>query len=182
MEVDILVLQDEKDLHGILKLQAENLRGIHSQEDERKDGFVTVHHTFDLLRQMQHDAGHIIAKFEDKVVGYALTMPAKFRTLIPELFSMFEMLDKLHVDNKPLKDLNYIVMGQICIDKSFRGKGIFQSMYRLFFEMYKEHYGYIITEVAVRNSRSLYAHLQVGFREIYRYEEPGVEEWVVLAY
>jgi GNAT superfamily N-acetyltransferase len=131
---------------------------------------------------MNSDAQHIIAKDGEKVVGYALAMTKRFRDKITVLKSMFDLLDGLVVNGLPLGDEKYIVMGQICVDYDYRGKGIFQGMYHKYFEVYKPVYQSIITEIAARNTRSLRAHLNIGFKEIHRYVEPGVEEWIVVKY
>jgi RimJ/RimL family protein N-acetyltransferase len=68
------------------------------------------------------------------------------------------------------------------IDEKYRGQGVFAGMYQKYFETYKGPFDYIITEIAARNTRSMHAHIKVGFQEIYRYDEPGMEEWVVVLY
>jgi len=131
---------------------------------------------------MNNEARHIIAKDGEIVIGYALAMTKFFQDKIPELSSMFDLLDNLEVDGLRIGDDKYIVMGQVCIDLKYRGKGIFKGMYEKYFEKYKPLYHWVITEVASRNTRSLRAHFNVGFKEIYRYDEPGIEEWVILRY
>jgi GNAT superfamily N-acetyltransferase len=173
---------DNQALTQIIQLQRANLRHSQSPETESQQGFVTVVHDFDLLYKMNQHAAHIIAKDGAKVVGYALAMTKDFRSIIPELVSMFDLLDNIVVDGQKVGDIDYLVMGQVCIDADYRGKGIFQALYQFYFDTYKPIYSKIITEVAARNTRSLRAHLNIGFREIHRYHEIGVEEWVVIQY
>jgi GNAT superfamily N-acetyltransferase len=170
------------ELDRILSLQKENLRHKKDAEEEQEHGFVTVQHDIELLAKMNQITPHVIAKHGDKVKGYALAMSTHFRNEIPVLHSMFELLDNLTVRGKKLGTENFLVMGQICIEKAYRGKGIFQGLYSHYFHLYRPKFTYIITEVAERNVRSLQAHLRVGFKEVYRYEEPGFETWVVLVY
>jgi len=61
------------------------------------------------------------------------------------------------------KEESFIVMGQICIDKEFRGQGIFRGLYSAMKEAVSENFNYIITEVDATNLRSLNAHYAVGF-------------------
>ena len=182
MQIEYSTAKTTDELDRILSLQQENLRHKKDAEEEREQGFVTVQHEFELLSMMNQITPHIIAKDGEKVIGYALAMPAHFRNEIPVLLSMFELLDNLMVNGKKLGTENFIVMGQICIEKSYRGKGIFQGLYSNYFELYKPKFKFIITEVAERNIRSLQAHLKVGFKEVHRYDEPGYETWVVLIY
>ncbi|MBC7884049.1 MAG: GNAT family N-acetyltransferase [Saprospiraceae bacterium] len=172
----------KNELEQILNLQRANLRFTQSEDEEMNQGFVTVQHDFDLLSQMNEMTAHIIAKDEGKVVGYALAMPNYFHDKIPILKPMFDLIDSLKVNQISVRDENYIVMGQICIEKSYRGTGIFEGLYSMFFNEYKSRYAHVITEVAVRNIRSVKAHLKVGFQKIYQYQEIDAEEWVVLRY
>jgi hypothetical protein len=182
MTVKICFADSDSDLRQILALQKLNLRSTRSAQEEAEQGFVTVMHDFELLKLMNTAARHVIAKDGDKVIGYALAMTRGFRHRIAALESMFTMLDKIVFGGKTFSDVPYIVMGQVCVDRDYRGKSVFREMYKLYFSTYKPLFKYIITEVAVRNTRSLNAHLHLGFEEIYRYEEPGVEEWIVLKY
>jgi GNAT superfamily N-acetyltransferase len=180
--MEFTLAKSNDDLTQILALQKINLKHANSPEVETDQGFVTVQHDMELISFMNEAAAHVIAQDNGRVIGYALAMTRAFKDKVPALRSMFDMLDDLKIENKKLGDESYIVMGQICVDKSYRGQGVFRNLYKLFFDMYKPVYRNIITEVAARNTRSLNAHLSVGFEEIYRYEEQGVEEWVVIIY
>jgi GNAT superfamily N-acetyltransferase len=182
MQIQYSAAKTTDELQQILLLQKENLRHKNDVEEEREQGFVTVQHDIELLTKMNQIAPHIIATDGDNVIGYALAMTKHFRDEIPVLHSMFVLLDDLMVEDKKLGTENFLVMGQICIDKNYRGKGIFQGLYAHYFQLYKPNYTYIITEVAERNVRSLQAHFKVGFKDVHRYDEPGFETWVVLMY
>ena len=175
----ICIASSDEELQQILSLQKINLRNVQSKPEEETEGFVTVCHTMELLRKMNEKEPHIIIKSGDKVVAYALCMVPEFRNDIPELKAMFALLDEI-VDKSGENQSNYLVMGQICIDKEYRGLGLFRKLYAYYFERFKNKYDCILTEVASRNTRSLNAHLNTGFKEIYRYTEPGIEDWVVL--
>ena len=79
---------------------------------------------------------HIIAKDEDKVIGYALAMTREFRYLITALESMFAMLDKIVFEEKIVSEVPFMVMGQICVDSNYRGKGIFRKFFCQNFKAY----------------------------------------------
>jgi hypothetical protein len=42
---------------------------------------------------------------------------------------MFDMLDELNYQGKPVKEYKYYAMGQICVAEGYRGQGIFDGMY-----------------------------------------------------
>ena len=66
------------ELEQILKLQQDNLPSVVSEEIKKTEGFVTVHHDFDILNKMNEVCPHIIATSDEKVVGYTLCMHPKF--------------------------------------------------------------------------------------------------------
>jgi ribosomal protein S18 acetylase RimI-like enzyme len=182
MSVIFTTIQNNDQLHQILQLQRENLRHTKSIEVEAEQGFVTVEHDISLLADMNTEASHVIALDDDRVVGYALAMTRAFEDKVPVLAPMFELLDNLVVDGTRMGNDDYIVMGQICVDKDYRGQGLVQGLYKKYFELYKSKYHWIVTEIAARNTRSLHAHMKVGFKEIYRYDEVGFEQWIVVRF
>jgi len=165
----------DEELNQILKLQKQNLPNILSLSEKEIEGFVTVDHTFEILNQMNDYCPHIIAKHEDKVVGYALCMHPKFANEIDILKPMFLRLDRISS-----KDSNYMVMGQICIDKNFRKTGIFRGLYSFMRKELQNKFDAIITEVDAENIRSLNAHKAVGFSTIIEYKD-NKRHWNILS-
>jgi ribosomal protein S18 acetylase RimI-like enzyme len=70
-------------------------------------------------------------------------------------------------------------MGQICVAKEFRGKGIVNMLYQKHKEMYSAQYDFILTEISTSNKRSLKAHEKIGFQFIYTYSDK-MDEWNVV--
>jgi len=156
-----------EELRQILVLQQENLPKNIEKASMGKEGFVTVEHSFELLKKMNEAFPHTLAKDNGKVVGYALSMHPKFGSEIAILKSMFDEIKK-----KEIRE-NFMAMGQICIAKSHRRKGIFRGLYEHMVRFTKPEFSVIITEVDVRNERSLKAHETIGFRECSRYSSDG---------
>lgn len=145
-----------------------------SEVEKQKEGFVTVQHSFELLKIMNNKCAHIIAKSEDRVVGYALSMVKDFKDDIDVLKPMFNNIEK----NIP-STVQYIAMGQICVDKAFREQGVFRGLYNKMKEALNLEYDAIITEVDKTNTRSLSAHLAIGFKTLYSYRFNN-QDWVIL--
>ena len=97
----------------------------------KTQGFVTLRHDLNVLQQMHELAPTVIIKDDDQVVAYALTMLRECRQLIPDLEPMFALLDQLLWNNKPLNDHRFYVMGQVCIARTYRGKGLFDELFSL---------------------------------------------------
>ena len=183
----------DQDLEEILMLQKANRPEQLSDEELKKEGFVSIRHDIDLLRDMNTPYPHVIAKDYDydssnnsstssrgKVVGYTLSLLRTFdRDRIPLLEGLTNKADASFYNGLSIKDRNYIIMGQVCIHKEYRGKGIFGGLYAKMRTTLSPSFDCVITCVSDRNPRSLRAHAKVGFHCVHRYSSHG-ENWEVL--
>ena len=181
----------DHELQQILELQQENLPTAISEETQKTEGFVTVHHSFDLLDRMNKACPHIIAKNGEKVVGYALCMHPKFGDEIEVLRPMFKEIGRVIKDPSTTRQDEsfglafgvtmdeFIVMGQVCIHKDFRKQGIFRKLYDHMLKEISPGFKAIITEVDRKNTRSLEAHYAIGFRTLSRYNSDG-KDWELI--
>ncbi|MEP6750040.1 MAG: GNAT family N-acetyltransferase [Bacteroidota bacterium] len=169
----------EKELQQILHLQRQNLHGINDYAIEKEQGFVTVTHSLEQLKQMHNIAASVIVKEDDVLAGYALVMPIACSTVVPELFPMFERFGKMKYTGKPVEQYNFYVMGQICVAAAYRGKGVFDMLYNKHREAFQNKYDFIITEIATRNARSIRAHERIGFKTVDIYKD-DLDEWAVV--
>jgi GNAT superfamily N-acetyltransferase len=167
-------VQNERELEQILDLQRANLARNLSHEEIAEQGFVTVEHTIDLLKRMHALAPSIIARDGKRLAGYALVMPIECRSFLPILEPMFVRLDQLKMLQR-----RFYVMGQICVAKPWRGRGIFDLLYRAHRHHLRTRYDFSVTEVSTRNTRSMRAHQRIGFVEIDRYQD-ATDEWALL--
>ena len=172
--IDYKRASQKNELEQILQLQRDNLPTVVSEEIKKTEGFVTVHHDFDILNRMNEACPHIIAVINEKVVGYALCMHPDFGDEIEVLKPMFAQLKQILGPEE-----TYITMGQICIDKAYRRQGIFRKLYNYMIQELKPEFGCIITEVDAKNMRSLEAHYAVGFELLSRYASGG-QDWELI--
>lgn len=171
-------LSTPDEIRQVLELQAANHAGSLPPEVAAQDGFVTVRHDVDLLERMNAAYPSIIAKDGDRVAGYCLVMPREFAADIPILKPMFDMLATLSWNGRPISELRWFIMGQVCVDAAYRGQGVFDGMYAALREHCRPHFDFTITEVAERNMRSLRAHQRVGFQTLHIYDDPSTgERW-----
>ena len=170
--------KSDSDLHQILGLQSCNLPTNLSQEEAHSQGFVTVHHDFDLLKKMNTPFPHIISSNGEQIIGYALVMLRSFQNDIPVLVPMFKEIDAIIYRGEKLGNAKYFIMGQVCVDKACRGQGVFAGLYEEMKLRMHPHFDYIITEVAKRNTRSIRAHEKVGFENVHEYH--AGEDWAIL--
>ncbi len=177
----IRTAKSKSDLQGILDLQWENHLSRVSDEVRQADGFVTVRHTPEQLLALQSIAPHVIALEEDEVVGYILAMTKASRDLIPVLIPMFDQFDQVYYKGKKIADHHYLVIGQVCVGKDQRGKGLFDQMYKAYKDEFSHRYSFAITEIAQSNVRSLAAHRRVGFEVIHEFEDE-TQAWAIVAW
>lgn len=175
------VIRDDQ-INEILALQSINHKSSLSLEEIVKEGFVTCKHDFSLLNKMNQPKPHIITTYKDEVVGYCLVMSAEHRDELEVLKSMFQMIEKQSMHNRPIISADYIVMGQVCIDKQHRKKGLFKMMYNHFRKQLSPYYKYCMTEVATSNVRSLQAHKAVGFENLLSYKAEDGNDWELIVW
>jgi len=167
----------KKELEEIIALQQKNLPVNISTNEKNEQGFVSAQHTLELLTKMHDAHPHVIAKHNGKVVGYALCMLQEFRNEIPLLTPMFNQIDNAIKELD--ESLNYMVMGQICVDKSYRKQGMFRALYKYMKQNISKEYNAIITEVDVKNSRSVNAHKAIGFETLIEYQSNN-QNWQLI--
>ena len=162
--VQIKLATSESELIEIKNLQRINLKGNLSSDEKKTEGFLTAEYSLSFLKKINQDSPAVIAK-KNKVVGYALAVSKKIgkqNKLLNHLINEF--------DNQKYKDIklvneNYIVVGQLCLDKSIRGMGYVEKIYSKFRKTYK-NYRYCLTAVDLENKRSSVIHQRCGFLRI----------------
>ncbi len=167
------------DLEGILSLQKINLAASLTKDEIQSEGFVTVDHSYDQLAKLNDQERHVIAKDNEKVIGYLLAMTKQCRSDIPVLIPMFQLFDTVSYNGKKISECNYLVVGQVCVDKAYRGQGVLDHCYGAYRAYYHSKYDFAITEIASTNLRSLKAHKRVGFKEINTFVSDETK-WVVV--
>ncbi|MDX5422223.1 MAG: GNAT family N-acetyltransferase [Hymenobacteraceae bacterium] len=170
----------KEDLLGILALQKVNTPEALTNEQIKSQGFVTVRHSYDELKQLNDIEKHIIAKDERRVVAYLLAMTDQSKFDFPILIPMFEVFNSLSFAGKTISAYNYLVVGQVCVEAQYRGQGILDGCYAAYKHRFQGRYDFAITEIASTNVRSLNAHRRIGFKEIHRYTSPDKTEWSIV--
>ena len=162
----IKLVTDASELEGIRKLQEENLKKNLTEAEIETQGFVTAEYSIAFLETLHSASPSIIAKDGDQVVGFALVAPRSIRHQHELLADLFNGIDKIIYRNQSLKNARYVVVGQLCVAKNYRGMALVKQMYQQFRSSLISEYDYCVTDVAESNPRSLRAHLKTGFRVI----------------
>jgi predicted GNAT superfamily acetyltransferase len=114
----------------------------------------------------------VVAEDQGALIGYALSMAVEAQPFVPVLQPMFEQIEKLGLKN-------FYVMGQVCVAKNHRGQGVFDALYDGHRRLYGSRFDALVTEISVRNQRSLRAHARVGFEVVHHYRD-ATDEWLVV--
>lgn len=170
----------ECELEGILSLQGRNLKRHLNEAEAMEQGFLIAEYTLDYLRRMNDRLPAVISVEDDRVVGYALAVSREIGEDHSFLAALFAQIDALHYRHTSLAHADYVVVGQLCVDKAYRGMGLVRRMYGHFRESLEGRYQYGITDVARANRRSLKAHLTTGFQVIHSIEYDGLDWDIVL--
>ena len=178
--ITIKLVSDEVELEGIKQLQVLNLHQNVTQSDALLEGYLSAEYSLSFLTEMHHAHPSIIAKHGDKVIGYALVSLKSIRQNHALLTELFDSIDQVSFNGDSLKNANYVVVGQLCVAKDFRGIGISRLLYNYFKENLSSKFQYCITDVATNNLRSLNAHLSIGFIVITSQVYGGINWNVVL--
>jgi ribosomal protein S18 acetylase RimI-like enzyme len=166
MGVVIKRVSEHDELVGIAQLQALNLRKNIDSDTAMSQGFLTAEYTMEYLKAMSDASPSIIAKDGDKVVGYALVATKEVRNGHDLMADLFNVIDTKTYKGQLLKEVNYVVVGQLCVGEGYRGQGLVKRLYDHFRDCLASEYEYLITDVAQANVRSLNAHKKSGFQVI----------------
>jgi ribosomal protein S18 acetylase RimI-like enzyme len=166
MEVVIKRVSDNDELVGIAQLQTLNLRKNIDSDTALSQGFLTAEYTLAYLKTMHDASPSIIAKDGDKVVGYALVATKEVRDGHDLMADLFNVIDTKTYKGQLLKEVNYVVVGQLCVGEGYRGQGLVKRLYDYYRDCLSSEYEYLITDVAQANTRSLNAHKKSGFEVI----------------
>ena len=178
--IEYSIVQTEQELKGILNLLESNLAINVPDEVEDKEGFLTVAYSFADLKRMHDIEPGIIAKDKDQVIAYVLALNPVIKANFPILIPLLELFDKITYEGKPVSTYTYLIIGQACIEKNYRGKGVFKKIYAAYNARFRDKYDFAISEIATRNKRSMNAHKKIGFITVHEYTGPDGVEWSVV--
>jgi hypothetical protein len=177
LSATIVTTRDE--LTAIHKLNHLNLKQNLSVTEQQQEGFVSWLYSLELLDQIHKLSPSVIVKDGQTLAGYALMTPIEASEFHPDLREMFENLKPVIYKGHPLFSYNFYCMGQICVAREYRGKDVVNLLYNKHKELYSNDFDFVLTEISIKNIRSLNAHKKVGFRTIFNYTD-AADNWDVV--
>ncbi len=146
--IEIKHVTDFSELEGIRKLQEDNLKKNLTAEQADAEGFVTAEYSIDFLHTLHLASPSVIAKENGRVVGYALVVLSAVRHQHDLLADLFDAIDRVEYKQRSLREANYVVVGQLCVARDYRGAGLVQKMYQYYKDSLDQDFDYCITDVA----------------------------------
>ena len=151
------------DIEGVMAL----LKATHVSnlsEEERKEGFVTTNITDEqLVRLIEDEDGVTIAKDTStanggKIVAFAFAASWGYWQAWPLFQHMIGMLPQTIYSGEAMSVENSYQYGPVCVDKAYRGKGIFERVFFASLAVMEKRFPFMLTFVNKVNPRSHAAH------------------------
>jgi len=159
----------DESIRQILNLQNRNLKKHLSDAEKESQGFVTAEHTFEQLKKINDAEPSVVITDNGIVVAYAIAMLESAAKDMPVFDELFSTVASLTHKNRPMTRYKYIFVGQLCIDKNYRGQGLVEKLYAFYKDELKSKYDFAVTDISEYNPRSLKAHQKSGFEIIHSF-------------
>ncbi|BDD02916.1 GNAT family N-acetyltransferase [Aureibacter tunicatorum] len=163
----------EEDLDQIINLQQTNLKRNVNLEKRKKDGYVTLETSEDVLQDMIKNELVIGAYENDKLVAYLICLEkARLDVNLDALTELQKISKQIKINGKQLNDTKYCALESICIDKEYRSKGILPKLYEYASKQLGPKYDYAIGFIDQKNPRSYHSHVEkLGFLTIGTFDD-----------
>ncbi len=146
------------DIEDTIKLHQQNQVDLMDEED-RADGFITTAFTRDELKDLiEKEQGLFIAKDGDKVVGYVMSASWQYWSTWSMFAYMIEHLGENEYLGEKLSVDNSYQYGPVCVDKNYRGSGLFEKLFEFALSHMSKRYAILVTFINKINTRSYEAH------------------------
>lgn len=175
------VLAQLDDLPAIRKLMAKYHRDTIAPED-MADGFVTTALNDEQFADLiVREKGVMLAKDGDTIAAFALAASWDYWKQVPIMQRMIDLLPAMPaVGETVLTAENTYQYGPVCIDRAYRGSGVFEGIFRASLAQYREKYPVMVTFVNQINPRSYAAHTRkAGMAEIGTFDFNGNHYWML---
>ena len=146
------------DLDGVMDLHRRYHISSISPGD-KPDGFVTTNFTPEQLHALvEKERGITVAKDDGRIIAYAMAASWQFWSEWPLFAYMIEKLGENSYNGLSLSVENSYQYGPICVDRQYRGSGVFQKVFYASLDSMAGRYPVMVTFINRINHRSYAAH------------------------
>lgn len=155
LEIGQATLQEREGVMALLRANhADNLG-----EAERRDGFVTTNMTPEQMTALIAEKnGVTVAREGARVTAFALAAPWGFWSQWPFFRNMIRILGNYRFGGVTLTEENSYQYGPVCVDRDYRGRGVFERVFAASLRTMEDRYPIMVTFVNQANPRSYAAH------------------------
>ena len=175
------VLAELNDLSAIRKLMAKYHRDTIAPED-MADGFVTTALSDEQFADLiVREKGVMLAKDGDTIAAFALAASWDYWQQVPIMQKMIDILPQMPaVEGVTLTRENTYQYGPVCVDRAYRGTGVFEGVFRASLAQYAGKYPVMVTFVNQINPRSYAAHTRkAGMAELGTFDFNDNHYWML---
>ncbi len=161
-----------EDFQQIFDLQNNNLVTSLSESD-LKDGFLSASFTLDELQSMNDNICIMTCFSGMDLCGYQVATTLEFNKSSPLITAMMQQFSQITYKGKNISEYDCFIAGPTCIDKKYRGQGIFPQLVAAVFDFLKQMSNpprLRISFASESNLRSLNALKKVGCEIIGEFE------------
>ncbi len=156
---------ESTDFEKIVALQNANLVSRLS-DAEKADGFLSTAFSIEQFQEMDRLMGVAVAVEEDKLVGYVCAAPASFHRANPLWATMLARCAEITYRGRAFDSYRYFLGSPICIQKEYRGSGLYAGLCRKILEILPKDYDFIVAFIANENQRNMKATIKMGFEVV----------------
>ena len=157
------------DYPGICELAAANYEQNLSPTD-RQQGFISAKYTLQQIANIASDLGIIVARDNDRVVGFACASRLNSDDQPSIVKNMIAEFDRIGFQGRPLADYKIFLYGPACVGLAYRGRGLLRELYQGIKREATGKYDLGSAFVDEDNPRSLKAHAKsLGMSEVGRF-------------
>jgi|SRR5690625_642526 len=159
------------DIPGVLELQEKYLYR-NMTEQERKEGFVTTPFTQQQIEDILKEKGLFVAKNKaDEVVAYIFAASWKYFEQWEIFNYMVSRFPEMSFGGREITTENSFQYGPVCIDKKYRGQGLFNQLFEEMRLEFVKRYPISVTFINKINEISTAAHTRkLGWEVIDEFE------------
>ena len=157
-----------EDFQQIVELQNKNLRSTLS-DSEQENGFLSAAFSIEHFQEMNDDLCVVACFDNERICGYLAAGSIEFKKKFPLVAGMIDCFSKISYKNKSLINYQSFISGPICIDKNYRGMGIFEKLIAstLNFLLQQSNSPDLMTAfISSNNLRSTNAHKKIGMEVV----------------
>jgi len=177
-----------EDFPQIVELQNKNLASA-LDDLSRQDGFLSTAYSLEQFEQMNNSICVIVGvdtNAEEASQGYEAKVQAYICAITKELCMNFRypsllisLCDELLYKGKPLSSYRYYLSNPICIDKGFRGTGVYTEICNHLAQFTVPDYDIAIGFISSANYRHLRAVRKLNVEIVGKFVADG-EEFVII--